>query len=203
MLKAVLFDVDGVLLDSDEQYVELYKNVGEVLGLKPPEGDFFRKRFGIAAEKIIPEAYGKNPEAIKIFKKMDEEMKLELMEGVREVLQKVQIKKGIVSTKVKELIEKHLHEIIDEFDVVVGYEDTVGHKPNPDPLLFACNELNVEPADAVYIGDAMADWEMARDAGAKFIGFVSGGATEEEFRNAGVETIVHSMKELEDVMKDI
>ncbi|TAL48459.1 HAD family hydrolase [archaeon] len=203
MIKAVLFDVDGVLLDSDEQYVELYEGVGKAFGLKSPGGKWFRKRFGIAAEDIIPEAYGNNMKIVELFKTLEEKMHVDITDGVEKVLQSIKVKKGIVSTKDMRLIKKFLGNIVDEFDVVISGNDTKKHKPNPEPLLLACDRLGVNPNDTMYIGDAIADYLTAKNAGANFIGFVNGGATEEEFREAGAETTVHSMKELQDELANM
>ncbi|TAL47754.1 HAD family hydrolase [archaeon] len=203
MIKAVLFDVDGVLLDSDEKILDAFEKVGEVLNLKSPGRDFFRKRFGIPSEEIIPNAYGSSPEAIRLFKELDENMQVDIVDGVEEVLGSIKVKKGIVSTKDMKLIKKFLGGLIGKFDVVISGDDTEKHKPNPEPLLLACERLNVDSKDIVYIGDAMSDYQMAKNARAKFIGFVNGGATDDEFREAGAETIVHSMKELQNKLTEL
>jgi phosphoglycolate phosphatase-like HAD superfamily hydrolase len=53
----------------------------------------------------------------------------------------------------------------------VGYEDSVLHKPHPEPLLLACARLGVSAAATVYVGDAASDRVCARAAGAHFIAF--------------------------------
>jgi HAD superfamily hydrolase (TIGR01509 family) len=50
-------------------------------------------------------------------------------------------------------------------DVLVTMEDTVVHKPDPEPLLLAVNRLGATPDQAVYVGDAIVDVQAARNAG--------------------------------------
>src|SRR5262245_34789942 len=51
------------------------------------------------------------------------------------------------------------------FDVVIAYDDTERHKPDPDPVLAALERLDAEPADAAYIGDSPFDVRAAKAAG--------------------------------------
>jgi HAD superfamily hydrolase (TIGR01549 family) len=51
------------------------------------------------------------------------------------------------------------------FGAAVGYEDVERLKPHPDPLLLAAKRLGIEPANAVYVGDAATDMEAANAAG--------------------------------------
>jgi pyrophosphatase PpaX len=61
------------------------------------------------------------------------------------------------------------------FDVVVTTEQTARHKPHPQPLLLACERLEVEPPDAVYVGDAPFDAAAAKAAGLGAIAVTWGG----------------------------
>ena len=55
------------------------------------------------------------------------------------------------------------------FKVDVSYEDTINHKPDPEPLLLAAQKLGVLPEDCVYVGDVENDVVAAKAAGMKSI----------------------------------
>ena len=59
-------------------------------------------------------------------------------------------------------------------DVIIGGEDVKQHKPHPEGLLKALENLNVEAINALYIGDHPIDAQAARGAGVAFVGAVTG-----------------------------
>ena len=78
---------------------------------------------------------------------------------------------AIVTSRVKEGIYTlpQLAKIQKYFQATVSFDDTVKHKPNPEPLLLAARTLNAEPEESVYIGDVKNDVVAARSAGMKVI----------------------------------
>jgi len=98
-------------------------------------------------------------------------------------------------------LRRILKSFVDYFDVLVIQESTKKHKPNPEPLLLACEKLEIKPKEAVYIGDRLIDFETAKNTGMDFIGFLSGGTSEEEFEKAGVKKIVKSLSGLLSIIK--
>jgi len=59
------------------------------------------------------------------------------------------------------------------FSTIVTGDDIVEPKPAPDALELALSHLSILPHDAVYVGDAHADFEMSRAAGVRFVGVAS------------------------------
>ena len=181
LLKAVLFDIDGVLMDSREANVAWYRDflAGHgYIDLQREDlerGHYYSLREAIAFLTNAPEQ-----EVLSIF---DSARGLEgypydlvkLPDSCEEVLRALSKKYAIG------LVSSRIHEGIDQFfgftglrslfEVTIGYEDSEGHKPDPDPLLVACARLGVEPHEAVYIGDAPSDLSCATAAGAHFIAF--------------------------------
>ena len=80
---------------------------------------------------------------------------------------------GLVSSRIREGIDQFFDfsGLGALFDVAIGYEDSEGHKPHPDPLLVACDRLGIAPHEAVYVGDAPTDFACATAAGTHFIAF--------------------------------
>ena len=64
-------------------------------------------------------------------------------------------------------------------ETAVLADDTDRHKPDPTPLLMCLERLGIEPAEAIYIGDARSDYEAARNAHMAF-GYATWGSTSSE-----------------------
>jgi pyrophosphatase PpaX len=199
MEKAVIFDVDGVLLDDIDLYVKAYKETARMMNLKEPSELQVKSALGMTREEMMKE----------IFVNVDEKLKevhnnnimkflgnVPFMDGLEQFLKDLTCKKAIVSSKPKSDIDRQLRKITKFFDVIVSKEDSKIHKPNPEPIFLACKKLGIIPQDAIYVGDAVNDWKAANNAGMRFIGFTRGAATPAEFDELKARH-VNSFKELQ------
>lgn len=203
MIKAVIFDVDGVLIDNTRVYIKAYKETGRILGLKIPPDSEIGKAFGPIWEDILAKIYGRVDESIKktylaCCKKLDHEIKI--MDDAEYALKRIKLRKAIAASKSRPTLEKKLGKLTRFFEVIVTREDTEKHKPNPEPLLLACKKLGIKPQEAVYVGDALIDYKAAKNAETDFIGFISGSASKEDFESLNVKS-VSSLKELLKVLQ--
>ncbi|EKD87080.1 MAG: hypothetical protein ACD_37C00049G0001 [uncultured bacterium] len=183
MLKAVLFDVDGVLLDSFEANLKFYQDLMKHAGHRSPTREEYRPFFHLSMRDLIPKFSGltEEDEINKIWeigrkrevRYPDELVKMpsDIEEAIGSLGEKYIL--GIVTGRVKENILKTggLEKLKKLFTVVVGYQDTENHKPDPEPLLFACKKLKIKPSEAVYVGDAEGDITAGKSAGMKTILF--------------------------------
>ena len=94
-------------------------------------------------------------------------------------------KLSIVSTKFRYRIEKILaqHGLSELFDIIVGGEDVLSPKPDPEGLNIAIERLQLHSSDVLYIGDSVTDAETARMAGIAFAAVLSGVTKREAFLN--------------------
>ena len=78
---------------------------------------------------------------------------------------------GIVTSRIKETVYEspELAKLQKHFKVAVSYQDTINHKPHPEPLLLAVKKLEVRPEECVYVGDVENDIKAGKDAGMKTI----------------------------------
>lgn len=120
---------------------------------------------------------------------------MKIMNNLEYVLKRLKFRKAIVASKSKSSLKPELGKIIRFFEVVVTREDTKKHKPNPEPLLLACKKLEIEPEEAIYVGDTIIDYQAAKNAGMNFIGFISGSASKEDFKKLNARYVT-SMKDL-------
>jgi phosphoglycolate phosphatase len=205
MIKAILFDRDGVLVDSNESIIFTYQMTGKVLGLKVPKKEFFRKSLGITYPTILKRAYGKDKKILETYNKMwyvgKNRIKPKKMSGFNNAMKKIKLKKAIVTSGSMHATKTMLKDSLKYFQFVVTRADTKNHKPNAEPLLLACKKLRIKPKEAVYVGDSVIDYKTARNAGMKFIGFLSNGSTKKEFEKTGVKVTVKSLNELTKIIE--
>ncbi|MFA6073179.1 MAG: HAD family hydrolase [Candidatus Woesearchaeota archaeon] len=180
-LKAVIFDVDGVLLDSFEANLKFFQDLLKKANCKQPTREEYSKMMHMSMMSVI-KYFSKS--------KSDEEIqRIFDMGRFREVKYPIHLLKmpkdakktihelnkqyilGIVSSRVKQSIFETpaMMKLKDYFKVVVTYEDTINHKPHPDPLFLALKQLKIKPQDSVYIGDTENDLQAAKAAGMKII----------------------------------
>jgi len=203
MLKAVIFDLDGVLLDNTQLIVEIFQEVARRSGVKVPDAKSIIATLGLIGKDMIEIVLGNGEKyretLIQVWMEREKEMKL--MPGVEIVLKELKTKKAVVTSAPDLAAKRRLSDFMDYFEAIITQESTEKHKPNAQPLLLACEKLGVKPEEAVYIGDRLIDFETAKNAGMDFIGILSGGTSKEEFKKAGVEKIINSLGELLEIVK--
>lgn len=181
MIKAIIFDIDGVLLDSYEATYLYYQRLGKLLNLKFPSKADFHKRFYYQPTREmfrilnnIKDMAGLDRKLIKARGKVTSHIQLEkLIEGSMETLQALhkKYKLGLATSRSRPGLERYLKfsKTKKFFKAIVGLEHVKNHKPHPEPLLLAAKKLKVKPSEAVYVGDAPTDLLAARAAGMKII----------------------------------
>ncbi len=208
MIKAVIFDMDGVLVDSVSCNIEsfrvLLKEYGvdysvdkhkELIGNSLKDQIAFWKR-----EYNIDEAIDEQEFSRKAFEIQKQLMKYcKIDPGLLVLLNNLKAKKllmgiGTSSTKSRaETILKSL-EIYKYFSTLITAEDVKEYKPNPAIFLSVAKKLKVQPGECVVIEDASSGIEAAKRAGMKTIGLINQFQTREDLRNA--DLLINSFKEL-------
>ena len=177
MIKAVLFDVDGVLLDSFEANLKFYQDLMAASGYRPPTREEFTPLFHLPLWDEI-KAFTKSVSEDEIKKIWDMGRTkqvpyplefLKMPNGAEETVKALAgaYALGMVTSRVQESIYSipDLAKLRRYFQAVVAYQDTQLHKPNPEPLLLAAERLGVLPEESVYIGDVESDMQAAHAAG--------------------------------------
>ena len=179
-VKAVLFDLDGVLVDSYEAWFLTYNQTLRHFGFKPVTKKYFSKHFGKPVEDDIKRVFtGKTVEEVMNgyaihFPKNAKYVRL--LPGVKEVLsfiKKKKIKVGLISNSHIKIVLSILKnfKIMRYFDAVVTRSDVKRGKPAPDMVLKACKMLKIKPKDAVLVGDTKNDIMAGRRAGCFAAGY--------------------------------
>jgi len=178
-MKGVIFDWDGVVIDSSAQHERSWEILSEEISKPLPEGHF-KKGFGKKNEVIIPEILGwaNDPADIRrladrkeeIYRELVRQSGVQILPGARELLDALRLEK-IPRAIGSSTPRKNLEAIFSAtglgkfFDAVVCGDDVVNGKPAPDVFLLAAQKLSLAPADCLVIEDAHAGIEAARRAG--------------------------------------
>jgi beta-phosphoglucomutase family hydrolase len=180
----VLFDWDGVVIDSSRQHEESWERLAaEENRTLPP--DHFVKGFGKKNEWIIPEMLAWTQDAAEIrrlslrkealYRDIIVERGLQALPGVREFLERLEragVPCCVGSSTHRENITTILHVLGFEryFDRMVTSEDVTYGKPHPDVFLKAAEKIDRRPENCVVFEDAYAGIEAARAGGMKVVG---------------------------------
>lgn len=181
MIKAVLFDLDGTLLDTNELIFDSFnRTMIESVGVTLERSEVVNF-FGRPLKESFGNKFGHdNPkldEYINYYRTLNEknhDNMCSAFDGVIDLLKELKsrgIKIGIVTSKRGELAKRgmEISGIMDFVDVIISPESTELHKPNPEPAIEACRILGVETTEALMVGDASYDILCGNRAGCKSV----------------------------------
>jgi phosphoglycolate phosphatase len=177
-LRAVLFDLDGTLLDTAPDMVGALNALRREQGLAPLPFDALRPAVSHGAARLVkcgfPDA--DMPRALELQRRFLEIYRGALADGTRlfpgmgavlDAIDARRLKSGIVTNKPAWLTEPLLEQLglRARFSTVVSGDTLAERKPHPLPLLHAAGLAGVAPGECVYVGDAERDVQAAHAAG--------------------------------------
>jgi pyrophosphatase PpaX len=206
----VLFDLDGTLIDSGAIILASFRHAtSTVLGRVVPDEELTALVGGTSLyEQMRMLDATRVEELVQAYREHNEPLheELEAFEGVEYVLQTLKRegrRLGIVTAKRRRTVDLAFAVLPLErhFDAVVTTESTERHKPHPDPVLAALEQLRASPEQTAFVGDSPFDVRAGKAAGV-FTVAVSWGKLhpEERLLEAGADAIVHRPAELLDVL---
>jgi len=178
--RAVIFDMDGVLVDSKNAWYKLFNNTLNKYGMKSIDDERFTKDvWGKAIESVIKKYFkGRDVKEISssYFDRFPGFIKdIRKIEGVDEVLEFLD-RKGLKKAVVTNTFRKQAIEVLksvglaERFDVILCGDDVREGKPEPEIVLKACSSLGVGPEHAIMVGDTQNDIIAGRKAGCFTVG---------------------------------
>lgn len=212
MIKAVIFDIDGTLIDSNQQHAESFVEAFDKFGKKVEFKDLINL-IGMGADLILKkflseqeiEQFGDDLTEYrkKIFLK-NYFPEIKTFPKLHELFEKLQADKkqiALASSAGEEELKnyKKLMKISDLLDNETNADDAEKSKPAPDIFEAAFNTLkNVEKNDVLIIGDTPYDAKAAKEARLKIFGVTSGGWTKDKLSAEGCAKVYRDIAEIYD-----
>lgn len=179
MLTSVLFDLDGTLLDTVDDFMAIILSMRQARGLPPMDAMRIRDRVSDGSVGMLSSAFGQQPndadfDALRedFLQRYDQALAkhTRLFEGMPELLDWLDEQRlpwGVVTNKLSRFSIPLLAAmgLAERCHSLVCADQTRQSKPHPEPLLKACVEMGVKPQDSVYVGDHRRDILAGRAAG--------------------------------------
>jgi HAD superfamily hydrolase (TIGR01509 family) len=213
-IKAIIFDFDGVIVDSEPVHEKAELQTCLEYGMKVPQAEWDNFR-GTKIENIfsfVSQKYGTGKEPIEkmiehkielyLFHALNE---LELIPGAYDFLSslKQQGKYRLALTTSGRLIQqgKILNKfgLTDFFEVIVTSDDSKLGKPNPEPYLVTVKKLGERPEDCLVIEDSDNGIVSAKGAGCLACGITTS-FNEEKLKSVGADLVVNKFEELQKIL---
>ena len=199
MIKAIIFDMDGVIVDSEPMHIEAEKQILLKYGVKISP-DELRTYTGTTAEFEFTDLirkYSLNTTVDTLFREKETilfgllERQTKPTKGVVRLIKSLKrhgLKLAIASSGHRKLVQYFIRKlkIASHFDSVVCAEDITRSKPDPEIFLKAAGSLGLDPAECMVIEDSTLGVEAAKSAGMKCIAFRNPSSGNQDFSKANL-----------------
>lgn len=206
-LEAILFDLDGVLIDSEPLHEEAKRRVFAHYEIDVPETvyDEFKGRTDAEVLEHVAKSYARDGVRVTdlIERKREEFWRLleDLvpMEGAEAFVRTAAARYRVaLTTSASQTTRELAFDPLgwaEHFEVFVTAEDVEQSKPHPEPYRLTARRLGVEPQHCLVIEDSLSGVRSARAAGCR-VAALTTSMTEEQLREAGADLVVDSFDEL-------
>ncbi len=207
--KAIIFDVDGTLLNTHEYIFQSFEHSFKVHGL-----------VNLSRKDVVPLMGKPLEECYKILAPQQDNVSLcEAHRGFQEeninlvqpftntikalkTFKEAGVKLGAVSTRKQTGLQSLEHSgVVDYLDVIITGDDVEQFKPHPEGVLKALAKLQVSPQAAVMVGDTAVDIEAGKNAGTKTVAVTYGFAPREVLESSNPDMIIDDIAELIDLLQ--
>ena len=180
-LRAVLFDMDGTLLDTAPDFIAVAQAMRQARGLSPVPDQQVRDVVSGGARAMVLSAFDVDPLSeefetlrLEFLDRYQEHCAVEsrLYDGMAQLLSEIEdadLLWGVVTNKPLRFAEPIMQQLgLSSRSAVLVCPDHVSRsKPDPEPMLLACSQLGLPPASTLFVGDDLRDIESGRAAGSR------------------------------------
>jgi len=216
MIKAIIFDLDGTLIYTLEDLMDSVNYALEKYGYKKISLEETRLNVGNGQRVLIKKSLPENSCDELIDEvgacytnryKTHFNIKTKSYEGINEVLEYLQInniKIGVNTNKFENVAKDLLKQIFPtiNFNIIVGEQDGLPHKPDPSGAYKIINELKVNKDEVLYVGDSGVDMQTAANANIKSIGCKWGFRDEKTLKENNATYIIDNPKQIIEIVKE-
>jgi HAD superfamily hydrolase (TIGR01549 family) len=209
MIEAVIFDIDGTIIDSVRSHIQAWKLTFQKFGKEVPS-EAIRRQIGKGADELLPVFFSKNE--LRRFREKLERYRSELFKQeylpkvkafpkVRELFERIkqdgkQIALASMAKQDEIEVYKKLARIDDLVDTVACSEEVKQSKPHADICAAAVEKLGIPPDQVIDVGDTPYDAEAAGKINVRSVGLLCGGGNQEELARAGCIAIYQDPADL-------
>ena len=207
-MDAVIFDLDGTLLDSEKTILRCFNTALEEFGFTPFEKHELHSMIGMDLGQILARKDANQPIIAQRYTQIQLDTFMDDMtwyNGVPELLAILQesgyvlaaatMRRGRIAREVLNGLGLSHH-----FEAIVGADDVPEPKPSGVHILTTCESLRVKPGNAIMVGDSKYDILSAKEAGCQAIGVSWGMGIVKEMEDAGADHIIHDMDALSEFL---
>ena len=202
-MKAVLFDVDGTLLDTNYLHVAAWSRAFAAAGLEVPATEIHH-RIGMSGEQMMEELCGEARDDVKDrWRQEYDAMRddLRVLPGARELLRELAgrgVTVGLATSAPDEDLEaiRTVLALDDVLSFVTSSADVAEAKPSPDIFVSALGQAGVASGEAIVVGDTVWDVMAATRCGLPCVGVLTGGISRAELIDAGAVAVYESTADL-------
>ena len=180
-LRAVLFDMDGTLLDTAPDFIAICQAMRAERGLAPIADKLIRDEISGGARAMVAVTFSMDPESpgfealrLEFLERYQRDCAVhsKLFDGMAELLadiEKAHLVWGVVTNKPVRFAQPIMEQLglAERSAMLICPDHVTKSKPDPEPLILACKMLDLDPASVLFVGDDLRDIESGRDAGTK------------------------------------
>ncbi len=209
--QALIFDLDGTLLDTLEDLTQATNHVLTTLGHEPIPLATCRQMIGNGARVLLKRACGGDDRAVdralEMFLAYYHDHKYDHTQPFPEIPQTLDslaqrgLRFAILSNKPHPATTEMVRHLLGhwDFEQVFGQREGVPLKPDPAAALDICQRMNIPPQQTVFVGDSGEDMATAKSANMFAVGVTWGLRDEQDLRDHGADTIIHHPAQLLDL----
>ena len=207
-IRAVIFDLDGTLLDTTEEIHYIFNQLLLINDLPTRSQQFYKDTIGKGIDHLLkrclPEKfdgdYGSMLEQAKKLYSINLNKKARVFEGVPDILDQLSEKNmrmGIITNKMHHLALRCVDRFFDKYELkTIGAEYLYPRKPDPDSALSLAQEFGHSSSEVLFIGDSSVDMVTAKNAGMLSAGVLWGNGTCAELEDSGADMVFESPRDL-------
>lgn len=209
MTEAILFDFDGTLINTNDLIFTSYRYAFKTVQNREISMEEMIGMYGRPLAQTL-EAYGDDKDELtRVYREFNSKMHDELIkkfdgaaEGVKK-LKELGMKMAIVTSKRIDMLKKGIEflGLSDCFDALITPDDTTKHKPEPEPVLKACEKLEVDPKNAIMVGDSVFDIKSGIAAGCRTCAVTYTLTEHKVLLDLGIDYFVNSILEFADIIE--
>ena len=209
--RAILFDLDGTLLNTLQDVADAVNKGLVSLSFPQHSLETYKTLIGegrdVLVRRALPVDHRDDATALKLLNMVNAEYQIHWSDNTRpypgipellDVLAAKRIKIAVLSNKADDLTNLCVTKLLSQwrFTLVAGAKPSVPNKPDPTAALQIAKQLDISPAEFLYLGDSDIDMKTANRAGMYAIGAGWGFRSEQELLGAGAKAVIRHPGEL-------